>query len=234
MKKKNIFWAVLLIFIAVYLVASKMDMIPTIPFFKILFTVIFVYTGVYGFVRLHFFEGMLSVGLLGCMYDRLLGIEAITPWTLLLAVCLVGVALDMLFKNLRKGKENIYFGHYHSAEHVENGPDGEYVHVENSFGAVSKYVNSDGFREAKISNSFGECNVFFNNAALKGEQASIHTDNSFGSTNIYLPSSWRVEIRQNTAFGNVECKGSGSNDPDAPCVQLQISSSFGQTCIIFG
>lgn len=116
---------------------------------------------------------------------------------------------------------------------MENGQDGEYVHVENSFGALSKYVNSDCFREAKISNSFGECNVFFNNTALKGANAIIRTDNSFGSTNIYLPSTWRVEFRQNTAFGNVECKGQGSSDPDAPCVELQISSSFGQTCIIF-
>ena len=36
------------------------------------------------------------------------------------------------------------------------------------------------------------------------------------------------------AGGHVECKGQGSSDPDAPCVELQISSSFGQTCIIFG
>ena len=106
MKKRNIFWAVILIFIAVYLVASKMHMIPAIPFFKILFTVIFVYTAVYGFVRLHFFEGMLSVGLLGCMYDKVLGIQAITPWTLLLAACLVGLALDLLFRNLKKQKDN--------------------------------------------------------------------------------------------------------------------------------
>ena len=210
MKKRNIFWAVILIFIAVYLVASKMHMIPAIPFFKILFTVIFVYTAVYGFVRLHFFEGMLSVGLLGCMYDK------------------------VLFRNLKKQKDNTYFGHSNAGGHVENGQDGEYVHVENSFGALSKYVNSDCFREAKISNSFGECNVFFNNTALKGANAIIRTDNSFGSTNIYLPSTWRVEFRQNTAFGNVECKGQGSSDPDAPCVELQISSSFGQTCIIFG
>ncbi len=107
MKKRNIFWAVILIFIAVYLVASKMHMIPAIPFFKILFTVIFVYTAVYGFVRLHFFEGMLSVGLLGCIYDKVLGIQAITPWTLLLAACLVGLALDLLFRNLKKQKEDL-------------------------------------------------------------------------------------------------------------------------------
>ena len=150
MKKRNIFWAVILIFIAVYLVASKMHMIPAIPFFKILFTVIFVYTAVYGFVRLHFFEGMLSVGLLGCMYDKVLGIQAITPWTLLLAACLVGLALDLLFRNLKKQKDNTYFGHSNAGGHVENGQDGEYVHVENSFGALSKYVNSDCFREAKF------------------------------------------------------------------------------------
>ena len=53
MKKRNIFWAVILIFIAVYLVASKMHMIPAIPYFKFLITVIFVYTACYVFVLMH-------------------------------------------------------------------------------------------------------------------------------------------------------------------------------------
>jgi len=43
---------------------------------------------------------------------------------------------------------------------------------------------------------------------------------------------WYFE--HSNAGGHVECKGQGSSDPDAPCVELQISSSFGQTCIIFG
>ena len=44
------------------------------------------------------------------------------------------------------------------------------------------------------------------------------------------PGAWNSD--RIPAFGNVECKGQGSSDPDAPCVELQISSSFGQTCII--
>lgn len=65
-----------------------------------------------------------------------------------------------------------------------------------AFGSVSKYVNSDCFQKAKISNSFGECNVFFNNAILAGSSASIKVENSFGSTNVYLPSTWRIVTRQ--------------------------------------
>ncbi len=235
MKKKNIAFASILILIAVYLVVSRLDLIPDIPFFTILFTVIFAYTAIHGFIRLHFFEGVMSLAFLGCIHDKLLGIEAITPWTLLLAGLLVGIALDMIFKNVRSKHDSHYYSHsdHTSTSYVENGSDGETVKVENSFGSISKYVNSDTFREAKIENSFGECNVFFNNTALAGNSASIKVENSFGSTNIYLPATWRIITRQDTAFGNIEFRGHGSMAEGAPSIELRLQSNFGQICIIF-
>lgn len=235
MKKKSIAFSIILILIAVYLIISRLNLIPEIPFFTILFSLIFAYTAVHGFIRLHFFEGVMSLAILGCINDKLLGIEAITPWTLLLAGFLIGIALDTLFKGARQKKDHSCFAHNHhgTTTHVEDGADGEFVKVEHSFGGISKYVNSDNFREARISNSFGECNVFFNNTILAADHALIRVENSFGSTNIYLPSTWRVVTRQDTAFGNVEFQGHGSNDECAPCIELRLESSFGQTCVIF-
>ena len=61
MKKKNIAFALILILIGVYLVVNQLNLIPHIPFFTILFTVIFCYAAIHGFIRLHFLEGMIIV-----------------------------------------------------------------------------------------------------------------------------------------------------------------------------
>lgn len=232
MKKKNVFWAIILIMIAVYLVTSRLQLFPAISFFKILFTIILAYVAVHGFARLHFVEGMLSIALLGCIYDKVLKIEAITPWTLLLAGLLIGIALDMLFRNGRK--QSIPFHNDHILTDTSaKGLDGASVHIENTFGAVSRYIHSDCFEKAHIENSFGECNVYFNQVVLNGTTARLVSENSFGSTNLYLPSNWRITVKQETTFGNIEFKGSGSTDPDAPCVELKLSCCFGEICVIF-
>lgn len=136
----------------------------------------------------------------------------------------------MIFRNKNACYSNAKYG---STGHVENGVDGEYVRIENSFGEVSKYVNSDRFREAKIENSFGTCNVFFNNTILGGNTAVIRAENSFGSTNIYLPSTWRVNVTQDTAFAGIKFSGHGSDAQDAPCIDLKLDCSFGEICVIF-
>lgn len=235
MKKKNIAFALILILIGVYLVVSQLNLIPSIPFFTILFTVVFFYAAIHGFIQLHFLEGMVSLAIVGCINDKMLHIEAITPWTLLLSAVLIGIALDMIFKNFRKKRDASCFNH---AEHfytgsVEDSFDGENVKVTNSFGSISKYVNSDNFRNAHIENSFGECNVFFNNTILAAANARIKIDNSFGSTNVYLPSTWHVIPHQDTAFGSVNFRGRGSSDNGAPVIELDLDCSFGEISIIF-
>lgn len=235
MKRKDITVALILILIAVYLIVNRLHLMPEIPVFTILFTVLFIYTAIRGFIRMHFFEGVVSLAIIGCIHDDILGIEAITPWTLIAAAVLIGIALDMIFKDGRERRDESCFSHGegHYTGHVENGADGEYVHVQNSFGTVSKYVNSDCFREANIENSFGTCNVYFDNAVLESAKADIRLDNSFGCINLYLPSTWRVIVKQDTAFGGIKYKGSGSNAEDAPVIDLRLDCSFGEIWVIF-
>ena len=116
---------------------------------------------------------------------------------------------------------------------VEDIPDGETVHVENTFGSKSKYVNSDAFSKAHIENSFGECNVYFNNAILAGNHAQIHAENSFGETNLYLPRTWRIRERQESAFGTINIHGRNDAEEGAPVVDLMLECSFGELNVYF-
>ena len=246
MKKKSIALGIVLILLAVYLVVSRLGFAPALPFFTIVFTLILAYTTIKGFVKLHFTEAFLSLAILGCIHDELLHIEALTPWTLLLVGLLLGIAFDMMFKGVRarrKNKDRGMFmewdsdngGHieWESDVKVEDIPDGETVHVENTFGSKSKYVNSDAFSKAHIENSFGECNVYFNNAILAGNHAQIHAENSFGETNLYLPRTWRIRERQESAFGTINIHGRNDAEEGAPVVDLMLECSFGELNVYF-
>ena len=232
-RNKNYTIAMILILIAGYMIVSKLDIIPRIPIFPILFTLVFAYAAIRSLMRLHFFEGMISLAIIGCINDELLGIEAITPVTLIMAFCLIGIALDMIFRHRRCRNMRIEDGSCTYGEIVDNNVDGERVSVKNSFGTTSKYINSNGLKEAKIDNCFGECKVYFNNVVLENDHAYIRVDNSFGSTNIYLPATWRINVSQDTALGHVEFRGHGSMEAGAPDVELKLDCSFGEIMVIF-
>ena len=89
MNKKNVGLGFVLIVLAVYLIVSRMGLLPALPFFKVIFTVFFGYGVIHGILRRSFFESIMSLAVLGCMYDDLLHIEAITPWILLFAAFLI-------------------------------------------------------------------------------------------------------------------------------------------------
>lgn len=241
MRRKSIAFGIVLILLALYMIVSTLGYAPAMPFFKAAFTLVLLYTTIRGFMRLHFTTGFLSLAILGCLHDKLLHIEALTPWTLLLAGLLLGVAFDTIFHGVRRKRRHMNpdgshiewdFSNY-SDDDVEDDVDGQSVRVSNTFGAKSKYVNSEAFRNAEIENSFGECNVYFNNAILAGDRARIQAENHFGQTNLYLPRTWRVSVHEESAFGNVYIRGRGSKEEGAPLVELVLESNFGELNVYF-
>ena len=79
MSKKSIAWGIILILLAAYLVISRLGLMPGIPMGKIIFTIIFGYTAIRGIMKVDFMQITMSLGILGWVYDDVLGIEAITP-----------------------------------------------------------------------------------------------------------------------------------------------------------
>lgn len=235
MNKKNVAWGILLIMIAVYYLLSKLEIIPEeFSTSKVIFTVLFVLIALKGLLDHSFTAFVLSLGVIGCIHAELLHITKITTWPLLLASLLIGIGLDLIFKNVWKKNNSCHkippkFGD----PYIENVMDGEQVNLENNFASISKYVNSNSFKYAKLENNFGKCNVYFNNAILGSTNAQIEAKNTFGEMNLYFPDTWRVDVRQDSAFGDIKFKGVGSTDPDSPCVFLNAQSQFGQINIYF-
>lgn len=239
-RKHNILPGLTLIVIAVAMMGSAMGLIPNVPWFKLLVSVVFAAGAIKSLLKLDFFGTFFSASIIAWIFEKELGIEQLAPFPLVVAAILLGIGLNMIFKRKHKVVSIGYHdvgGTYKegSIEEVrkEEWQDGRTVVLENLFNSTSKYVNSTSFSSAKLENTFGSANVYFDNATVYNGEATIDLENNFGRMNIYLPGKWRAQIRQESAFGHVSIHGEPNRDMEAPLVIINAESNFGELNIFF-
>lgn len=231
MNKKNIFWGIALILTAVYVIVGRLGLLPNVPIFKLICTVVLAGLVIDGIVKRSIYEILIPIALLLCVYDEQLQITAITPWPVIVAAVLCSIGLDLMFKPVWKKRDSTVF--MSGTSHIDNSADGSYVQIQNSFGETSKYVNTECFARAEVRNTFGQCNVYFDHALITGTSAQIEASNSFGEMNLYIPRTWRVHVRKKAVFGTVNMRGEESDDMNAPLVTIEADCSFGEINICF-
>lgn len=236
MRKNNIFKGVVLILVAVIMMASAMGYLPNIPWFKLFGGVLLAAWAIKALFKRDFFGMLMSSSIIAWMFEKQLGIEELAPFPLLAAAALLGIGLNMIFgkkKNIVTVNINGENMTIDEAKKYSKWEDGREVVLENVFGQTSKYVNSAAFSTADLENVFGSANVYFNNAVIANGKAEVNIENVFGQMNVYFPSTWRANIKQDTAFGHVNVFGEPNRDMDAPFVDIDVDSAFGSTNIYF-
>lgn len=218
MKKRNILWGIFFIVMAMIVVVSKLGILPDVGVFALLATVFLVWMTADGVRHRNFYESLFAVAFLCIIYDKPLGIEALTPWTVLAAALLLSIGLSLLFGGKGKKKRGIEFewdsdgsrGMGSSNEQCS----GEKIHCENNFGSAIRYINSDHFCKAYLENNFGSMTIYFDNAIIQSDAASVKIDNNFGETILYIPKEWKVHNELEHVFGSVnehgKCVGTSS------------------------
>lgn len=107
MKKDNVFWGVVLILAAVYIIINSFGFMPDVSVVRLGVAVI---CGVVFFKSLAGLEfgGMLfSLAILLILFDDQLGITEITPWPVLMAALLGSIGLNMIFGNRVMGLKKV-------------------------------------------------------------------------------------------------------------------------------
>lgn len=239
-RKQNIATGLFLILIAAVMMGSAMDLIPDIPWFKLLCGAALTAWAVKALFKLDFVKCLMSASIVAWIFEEELMIEHLTPFPLVVAAILVGAGLNMIIGKKqrfitysREDKDGTYVEGSIDDVRKEEWQDGRTVVLENLFNSTSKYVNSTSFSAARLENTFGSANVYFDNATIYEGQATIDLENNFGRMNIYLPGKWRAQIRQESAFGHVSIHGEPNRDMDAPLVIIKAESNFGELNIFF-
>lgn len=225
MKKsgEKIFWGVFFILGAVFLLVSRMGYLENISAWKLLLTVLLA-AGLIKSARHFEFGGILfSLAFLAILYDKQLGIEALTPWTVLGAALLGTIGFEILFHNRRKKKYRQII--HDSCETVEIDEE-DCVSYSTTFGSSIKYVNTNDLKQMKLECNFGDMKVYFDQAVIPSGSAVVHVKVAFGGLELFIPREWQVVNNTSAGFGGVNEK----NQPKTtgtPVLTLTGSVGFG-------
>lgn len=228
-KLKKVFWGIIFLLGALALLLGQLGYLGGLGFWSIFFSIVLVGILIEGILARSFGEILFSLAGLIIINDELLHLEAITPWTVLGVALLGTIGLNIIFPKRKKWKKwKTYKDSYwhkgwqgemdrvgcHVEEDNEEILSGEDIHYEVSFGGAIKYVSGQGISKVFLECSFGNLEVYFNDAVLKDNRADAAVDCSFGNMELYVPSGWKVVINIDNSFGGVEESGYGDPNGD--------------------
>lgn len=205
MKNKNMFWGLIFIFAAVFVLLNNFGYFKDIDMVKILITVLLGYCMVKNVRPRNFYGILIPAACICILYDEPLHLTAITPFPILAAAILGSIGLSFIFPQKPHFNDKHRFG-YDSAfgsstiDHLNESD----VTCKVCFGETTKYIDTPNFQKAYLKCSFGSLKVFFDHALIEGNSAEIYVDNSFGETEIYVPKDWNVNMLVTAAFGDVQ------------------------------
>jgi len=227
----KIFWGLLFLLAAVYMIISRIWILPDISVFTILLTVFLVWILIKGVKRVNFWQILFPLAFLCILYDKPLGITDLTPWTVLGAALLGSIGLSMIFKPNRTPRiEFEYDSNGHSGGISSEQGTGENIHFENNFGESIKYINSDNFMRGHFENNFGSMSVYFDNAIIQTEMATAVVECNFGEIQLFIPKEWQVMNNLERNLGNVEERGRCEGTSNSKLV-LNGEANFGNIVV---
>lgn len=229
MKKERIFWGLFFIVGAVALVVNKLGYLGGISLWTVFFTVFLAATLIKSAVHRSASGILFSIAFLCILYDKQLGITALTPWTVLGAALLGSIGCSML---LQPWKNRHRADHHYDKDFEQETVEGESMDLSTSFAGSIKYINSDDFKRANVKCSFGAMKVYFDNAVIQGDQAVVVFDVSFAGVELFVPKEWYVDNDVDASFGGIEEKNR-SISTGTPVLRLAGECSFAGITIIY-
>lgn len=233
MRRKNVFWGIALLAGAAALLLNRLGLLGGIGFWPMVFNIALLTMMVKGVTGRHFEAIMFPLAGLIIVNDELLGLEAITPWPVLVAAFLGTAGLNLLFPRFGRkrighpGKGGKGFRRGIEEYDADNGR----VSYANTFGDSAKYVSGVVSR-IDIENVFGSMQVYLTETLLENHMANVKLEDSFGSVVIYVPSVWKVVLNVETAFGGVEENGK-CNPFGEDVVYIDGDVSFGSLEVVY-
>ncbi len=209
---RKLFWGLFFITAGAFIILDHVYSFTNIRLISLLLTIFLVAVFLKSLFKLKFGGMLFSLAFLCIIYSEPLNLENITPWPVLLTALLGTIGLSILFNKhcfYKKGCFSKY--HRNDFSEVVNNEDGDKVNFSVNFGSSIKYINSEDFKIANLKCSFGGMKVYFDNAKIIGETATVNLDVSFSGVELYIPKDWKIINKADISLGAIEEKNSGDS-----------------------
>lgn len=238
---ERIFWGLLLIGAAVFLVLNQMGLISAkLSVGMIAMGVICIAIFVSSVVRGSFGGVFTALGLAWLTFDKLLGIPQVSWQLVLLVVVLLTVGFHFLFPSKARskmgGKKN--WDDYEDVnkvgekQKVEFSEESNFVMAANALGATAKYINSKDLQGAKLHNKFGEMKIYFDGAMIVTSPVTVTVSNNFGQMQLFIPKEWTVNQNVSVFAGEFR----ENNQPasaEGPVLNIEGTVNFGEVTVTY-
>ncbi|MCI8957103.1 MAG: hypothetical protein HFG29_08980 [Eubacterium sp.] len=236
MKKRagNIFWGVLFIAAAALLLISELGLLSGIGFRHIVFSVLWGAWIIKGLFSRESFSVFMGLAFLAILWNKELGIEAITPWPVIGAALLLTIGWSLIFRgigrrkweksysckyniNNESGENNMEFQEEYSKNKSWEGNanygtdcphqshvEGEHVYHMNRFSGAQKYIDSQNLKSVEIINKAGGMEVYLDNARAAGDKVYMRIECYAGGLEIYIPRNWKLENKVDCFMGTID------------------------------
>lgn len=215
MKKRagNIFCGVLIIAATILWMLSKLGYIGDAITGHIIVSILWIAWLIKGCIERKSFSIFMSLAFLAIVWNKELGIEAITPWPVMGAAIFLTIGVSFIFKDSkRKNWQHKYDNNttdernteYGTSQPHESHVDGEHVYHMNRFSGAEKYIDSQNLKSVEIINKAGGMEVYLDNAKAAGDKVYMRIECIAGGMEIYIPKNWKVQNNIDCFVGVVE------------------------------
>ena len=221
--KKKVFGIVLLVLAALVLLQENFG-IPSLggeiwPLIGIGF---FAYQSVEAILRRHFTSASVTALVALMIANHFYDILPIPNQSLFWASVLIVFGVSMLTHTNRtwNGKKWWY--------------DGEKTILtdkEVAFGAGTFYKQDQELVEDEFEVGFGNAKIYYDNAEMLGDSATLKIEVGFGNAVIYVPQHWRVDLKVETFCG--AAKADAPVAPTSKTLIIRGDVAFGKLCVVY-
>ncbi len=240
---QNIFWGIIFLACAFLMFASATHNLVFIGFWSWLFTILIGAGFLKSLFSLDIPASVFCLAFLVIIWREPLGIAHLSLWLILGVALLASVGLSLVFnpfldKHHRRhphiiinGKSDEYAQSFDAGftETTHTSAESD-VLVNARMGSTVRYVQSPDFKYANVHVSMGEAKVYFDQAQIQADYATINLEGSMGDIDLYVPRDWDVRLQGNNFLGDIEEKGEKSASPSS-IVYLLIHFKLGNVTI---
>lgn len=240
----RILWGVGLIAAAALLVVNQLGLLSfKISVWTIILTVVFVACLIKGLFDKSIGVSVFSIAFLVITYAGPLGIKKIlSSWMILFIALLVSMGLSLLFKRdpeivIKKSfnwhdddddsDDEVKTTHHHAQDVIEDGDN--IVINQKIAGDSSRYIHSQNLKSITLDASFGNANIYLDDAKAAGDTVVLNLTASMGNVNLYVPLSWQIDSHLSVSLGNIVVKGKSNGG--GPTLVLKGRANMGNVVI---
>ena len=100
-----------------------------------------------------------------------------------------------------------------------------------AFGSGTFYKQDQDLVDDQVEVAFGDAKIYYDNAEMLGDFATLNIEVAFGNATVYVPQHWRVDLKVETSFG--AAKADAPVAPTSKTLIIHGDVAFGKLEIVY-